>query len=207
MSIQEARQLKFPPGLGKKHSIYHVGIYHINIPNNIPGHIKPPLTPSCIDNVCKVEAVRKSKRLAENYTTWLPANYLIDCEDAVREFHKMHLDQPKAAAFNSITQGVTLFTEVGLRFLMRTLLFPEFMISYTNHGFPVSGIHDFIFHNFLFPPISLNSLFFYYIPLRAYHRGAPPAGWRAYGSALPSSIIPIFCLMKVGSLLELPTGT
>ena len=80
-------------------------------------------------------------------------------EDAVREFHKTHPDQPKAAAFNSINQGVTLFTEVGLGFLMRTRLFPEFMISYIMV--------------FLFPPISL---FFYYIPLRAYHRGAPPAG-------------------------------
>ena len=111
------------------------------------------------------------------------------------------------AAFNSITQGVTLFTEVGLGFLIRTLLFPKFMISYTNHGFPACGIHDFIFHDFLFSLISLNSLFFYYILLCTYYRGAPLAGWRASGSVLPSPIILIFCLIKVGSLAELTTGT
>ena len=40
-------------------------------PNNIPGHIKPPPPPvDTTDHVCEIEAVRKSKRLAEKYTIW-----------------------------------------------------------------------------------------------------------------------------------------
>ena len=117
-------------------SEYTISIYR-TISQGISNLLQPPVDTT--DDVCEVDAVRKSKRLAENYTTLFHGvtGELFDLgENAVREFHKTHPDQPKAEAFNSINQGVTLFTEVGLGFLMRTRLFPEFMICMSWFSYP-----------------------------------------------------------------------
>ena len=109
-----AIKLKFPPGMGKIHSTFHIGMIEPYRPNTIPGRIEPPPPPVDIaDEIYEVESIRKSKKVrtkvyylvswkgyGPDEDTWEPAENLVGGgEDAVREFHETHPDQPRATLF------------------------------------------------------------------------------------------------------------
>ena len=100
--------------MGKIHSTFHVGMIEPYRPNTIPGHIEPPPPPVDIaDEIYEVESIRKSKKVQTKVyylvswkgygldeDMWEPAENLVGGgEDAVREFHETHPDQPRAALF------------------------------------------------------------------------------------------------------------
>ena len=105
---------RFHLGMGKIHSIFHIGMIELYRPNTILGRIEPP--PPLIDiadEIYEVEVIRKSKKVqtkvyylvswkdyGPDEDTWEPVENLVGGgEDAVREFHETHPDQPRATLF------------------------------------------------------------------------------------------------------------